>query len=370
MKQKNLSKMSNEIQTKRVAIIAVLWKSRKYLPTWFESLAKLDYPRDAIELLLVDNGSSDGTKEYVEEMVKNPLHGMPKINYMRQEVNLGFTGGNNIGYDYARAEAFDYVYLLNYDTRVDPGFIREAVKAGESSDKIGSVQSLLMLYPEKELINSSGNMIHYLGFGFCGDGRVPRAERDFIGLPEIAYPSGAGVLIKTNVLEETDLFDDTLFAYHEDLDLGWKIRLAGYKNVLAPKSIVYHEYEFSRSIKKYYWMERNRYIVFFSNYKFLTQLVFLPPLIVMELGQLIFSIKSGWWKEKLKGILWLKAPWHLPYLIKKHLKASRIRKVKDKEILKTYTGKISYQEIDNWALKIANPIFNFYFKIIRAIIFW
>lgn len=362
--------MSNEIQTKRVAIIAVLWKSRKYLPTWFESLAKIDYPRDKVELLLIDNASVDGTKEYVEKMIKDPIPGMLKISYMRQEINSGFAGGNNIGYDYARAEGFDYVYLLNYDTRVDPGFLREAVAAGESGEKIGSVQSLLMLYPEKELINSSGNMIHYLGFGFCGDGRVPKAERNFIGLPEIAYPSGAGVLIKTKVLEQTGLFDEVLFAYHEDLDLGWNIRLAGYQNVLAPKSIVYHEYEFGRSIKKYYWMERNRYIVFFSNYKFLTQLVFLPPLIAMELGQLIFSIKSGWWIEKLKAIAWVKAPWHLPYLIRKHIKAAKIRRVKDKEILKLYVGEISYQEIDNWALKVANPIFNLYFAIIRAIIFW
>lgn len=368
--RRNQKKMSNNTPKKKVAIIAVLWKSRQFLPTWFESLAKIDYPRESVDLILIDNFSSDGTQEYVENVLKNPLPGMPRIKYMRQEENLGFAGGNNVGFEYAKANGYDYFYLLNYDTRVDPGFIREAIEAAESDEKIGSVQSLLLLHPEKHLINSSGNMIHYLGFGFCGDGRVPRAERNFSGLPEIAYPSGAGVLLKTEVIEKTGLFDEVLFAYHEDLDLGWNIRLAGYKNVLAPKSIVYHEYEFSRSISKYYWMERNRFIVFFANYKFLTQLLFLPPFIIMELGQIIFSTKSGWWKEKFRAVMWMKAPWHWGYLFKKHFRVSRIRKVKDREILRLYVGKISYQEINNWALRIVNPVFNVYFKIVRSIIFW
>lgn len=360
----------SEENLKKVAIITVLWKSRQYLPTWFETLAKMDYPRDRVDLILIDNLSSDGTQEYVEKIIEDPLPGMPNIKYMRQEENLGFAGGNNVAFEYARANGYDYVYLLNYDTRLDPNFLKEAVLAGESSDKIGSVQSLLMLYPDTDLINSSGNMIHYLGFGFCGDGWVARREKDFIGFPKCASPSGAGVLLKVGAVEKTGLFDETLFAYHEDLDLGWRIRLAGYANVLAPDSVVYHEYEFSRSIKKYYWMERNRHIVYFSNYKFLTQLVFLPAFLVMEAGQIIFSIKSGWWREKMRALGWLAAPWHWPYLIKKHFQAQNLRTVLDKEILKLHTGRISYQPIDNWALKLVNPFFNLYFVIIRALIWW
>jgi len=369
-KQKNQRIMNNNNAQKKVAIIAVLWKSRQFLPTWFESLAKIDYPQELVDLILIDNLSSDGTKEYVENMLDDPLPGLPNIKYMRQEENLGFAGGNNLGFEYAQSSDYDYIYLLNYDTRVEPGFIREAVEAGESDEKIGSVQSLLLLHPEKHLINSSGNMIHFLCFGFCGDGRVPRTERNFVGFPEIAYPSGAGVLLKTKIIEKTGLFDEILFAYHEDLDLGWNIRLTGYKNVLAPKSVVYHEYEFSRSIKKYYWMERNRYIVFFANYKILTQLFLMPPFIAMELGQILFSTRTGWWKEKFRATMWMKAPWHWGYLFKKHFRAQKLRKVKDREILRLHVGKISYQEIDNWALKIVNPIFNLYFKIVRAIIFW
>jgi len=360
----------NNQNQKRVAVIVVLWKSRRFLDTWFEAMAKIDYPRQDIEIVMYDNASSDGSQEYVEEMMASPLPGMPKIHYIRGEENIGFAGGNNRAFEYALGKGFDYVYLLNYDTRPDPGFIKEAVEAGESNEKIGAVQSMLLLWPEKDLINSSGNMIHYLGFGFCGNARVPFKEEGYIGYPEIASPSGAGVLIKSSVLREVGFFDEKLFAYHEDLDLGWNIWLAGYANVLAPKSIIYHEYEFSRSIKKYYWMERNRYIVYFANYKLLTQLLFLPACLIMELGQFVFSIKSGWWKEKLKVYAWIFAPWNWPYMISKHLGVMKIRKVKDRDIIKYFVGSIRYQEIDNWALRLANPFFNLYFLIIRAIIFW
>jgi len=360
---------SSEI-TKRVAIITVLWKSRQFLEAWFATLAKIDYPRERVDLILVDNMSSDGTKEYVEAMLANPLPGLPNIKYMRQEKNLGFAGGNNLGFEYAITQGYDYVYLLNYDTRLDPGFLREVVAAAESDEQIGSAQSLLLFYPETELINSSGNMIHYLGFGFCGGSRVPVGQVNFSGYPEIAYPSGAGALIKTAVLRKVGFFDEKLFAYHEDLDLGWNIMLAGYKNVLAPKSIVYHEYEFSRSIKKYYWMERNRFILFFSNYKIMTQLLISPAIKAMELGQFIYSIKSGWWLEKIKVYAWIIAPWHWPYIFKKHMRVRRLRRVKDREILEHFTGRIEYQEIDNWALRLVNPVFDLYFRVIKAIMFW
>ncbi|MDD4994874.1 MAG: glycosyltransferase family 2 protein [Patescibacteria group bacterium] len=367
----------NNQDVKRVAIIAVLWKARRFLDAWIESLALLDYPREAVELVIVDNASTDGSRERILEIMQSPPQGLPKIHFMPMNTNLGFAGGNNRAIEYAMAlptgrqvQGFDYVYLINYDTRVEPDFLRHAVDAAESNQKIGSVQSLLALWPERGLINSSGNMIHYLGFGFCGGSRAARSERDFIGLPEIAYGSGAGVLYKIGALRDAGLFDEKLFAYHEDLDLGWRLRLGGFVNVLAPRSVVYHEYEFSRSISKYYWMERNRFILYFCDYKFLTQLVFLPAFLAMELGQFIFSIKSGWWREKLKAYLWMIAPWHWPYLFVKHARIARARSIGDKEVLRHFTGKIEYQEINNWALKIANPLFNLYFLIARLIIFW
>ncbi|MBU0648847.1 glycosyltransferase family 2 protein, partial [Patescibacteria group bacterium] len=213
---------NNNSLSKRVAVIVVLWKSRRFLDAWFDTMSRLDYPRELVEIVFVDNASADGSREYVDEMMLNPLPGLPKMHYMPQSLNLGYAGGNNAGIKYAVAEGFDYVYLINYDIRVEPDFLAEAVMAAESSEKIGSVQSLLRLWPEKDLINSSGNMVHFLGFGFCGDGRVPISQKHFIGLPEIAYPSGAGVLFKASILREVGLFDEKFFAYHEDLDLGWR----------------------------------------------------------------------------------------------------------------------------------------------------
>ena len=84
--------------------------------------------------------------------------------------------------------------------------------------------------------------------------------------------------------------------YHEDLDLGWRMKLLGYNNIVAKTSVVYHSYEFSRSIKKYYYMERNRFIVMFQNYKLGTILLILPVLVIMEMGLLLFSLSNGFFK--------------------------------------------------------------------------
>ena len=98
-------------------------------------------------------------------------------------------------------------------------------------------------------------------------------------------------------------FNEDLFIYHEDLDLGWRLWLQAFRCLLAPQSVVYHKYDFSRSISKYYYMERNRYIVSLQNYKVATLIILLPAWLAMELGLLAFSLFSGFWKDKLKTLV-------------------------------------------------------------------
>jgi GT2 family glycosyltransferase len=346
----------------KVAIIILNYNGKQYLPDCLCSATKLDYPQDDYKIFFDDNASTDDSVEYVK-------NNFPQVQVNVNQENTGFAQGNNIAMERALNKGFDYIFLLNQDTIVEPDFLTKIVKLAESDDNIGSVQPKIMLYPDKDQVNSMGNAIHYLGFGFSSGG-----YQEFKGdlkPKEVTYASGAAVLYKAAVLEKVGLFDPEFFMYHEDLDLGWRIRMAGYKNMLVPDAVIYHKFEFSKSVKKYYYMERNRFITILENYKWLTILLITPACLAMELGLFLFAIKSGFAKEKLRVYAyflklssWLK--------IFKHRKdKNKIRKVKDKDIVKFFTGKIEFQEIDNFILKkIANPIFNLYWRIIRILIIW
>src|SRR3989344_5635815 len=243
----------------RVAIIIVCYNGREYLPDCLTSLQAVDYPKERYSIIVVDNASSDHSVEYLREHWTNvAVTVLPK--------NTGFAGANNIGLRQAMEQGYDYAFLLNQDTVVTPGFLREAVAVAEADLTIGAVQSKLLRFGTNE-INSWGNVIHFLGFGYAGGNREPDQP---ISVQEIAYPSGAAVLLRCSALKTVGILDDAFFMYHEDLDLGWRLWLAGYRCLLAPASVVYHKYEFSRSMQKYFWMERNRYLVILTHYRLAT----------------------------------------------------------------------------------------------------
>jgi GT2 family glycosyltransferase len=353
----------------KVAVIIINWNGMKYLPELFESLAKVNYPKESWQIFLVDNASSDKSVEWVREnypytfIIQNPL-------------NYGFAKGNNIGMQVALEQGYDYVYLLNQDTIVEPNFISEAVLVGESDKSIGAIQSFIHLWPEKHLLNSSGNRLHFLGFSYCGNYRKNAKEiydelseggyKNFVLIPTA---SGAGVMFRSSVLKEVGLFDEDLYLYHEDVDLSLRIRLAGYRIVCALKSVIYHKYEFSRSIQKYYWMERNRLIVWFKNLSYPTLVLLLPALIFSELGLFIISFWNGWWREKLRVYSYFRYKNNWLNIFKKHSQVQALRRVSDREIINFFTNKIEFQEVMSWfTKKIANPLCRVYFRIVILLI--
>ena len=345
----------------RVLIIIITYNAAGYLSDCLLSIAHARYPREFFKILVVDNGSTDGSIEFI----RNNLSG---IDVIINESNLGFAGGNNVGMRYAIEHDFEYVYLLNQDTVVDPGFINEAVTVAQADVRIGAVQSKVLLYDKPELIKSRGNMIHYLGFAFAGGYLEPDRPLEVL---EIAYASGAACLLRVSALKDVGLFHEDFFMYHEDTDLGWRLWLAGWRVVLAPKSVVYHKYEFSKSIKKYYFMERNRVLVILQNYKFATLLLIAPALVVINCAMLINSFISGWWKEELSvyGYFSNLSVWKKIIATRRSVQATRKRK--DREVIAHFTGRIEFQDVDSSLLRyFINPIFNAYWQLIKRIIWW
>ncbi len=199
-----------------------------------------------------------------------------------------YTAANNAGFQQAILDGFDYFVVANMDVRFHKDFLSELLNAVDSDNSIGIVQSKILLYPKNNeewthpRINSTGNIINYLGFGYTKE--YNSLDREMDGLPEIMYASGCAFIIKKELLKIIGGYNEEYYMYHDDMEISWKVALAGYKIVLAPKSIVYHKYEFDRSIQMVYYMERNRYLTILIYYKLPTLILLLPALLIMDIG--------------------------------------------------------------------------------------
>jgi len=344
---------------KRVALAIVTYNSAAKLPDCLASLVAQDYPKELVDLIIVDNNSNDGSREIVRRAEIS-------VRLIENSENAGFAKANNQAYEAAKELGDDYLVLLNDDTVADKDWLKNIVALAETDQKIAAVQAKLLLWPEKELINSYGNAVTFLGFAYCNGYRQPDRTGEAF---EVPYPSGAAVAIRMSALEKIGLFDRNLFMYHEDVDLGWRLRLLGYKVMLEPKAVVYHKYSFAKASYKYYYMERNRFYVERKNFKLPTLLVFFPACIVMELGIMFFAAKNGWLKEKLRGYAWFFR--NLRLILSERGKIQKLRQVSDREILRLFTGSIRFQDIDNPVLaRLVNPAMEAYFWLAKKIIFW
>jgi hypothetical protein len=354
----------------RIAVVTVIYRCAKFMPGFLRSLVEVDYPRDRFELHLVDNGPGDGTLAAARLEIERLGTRLPPVVIHEPGSNLGFAVGNNLALRAAIERGVDYCYLLNPDATFEPGALKQTIRVAEQTAGLGSVQSLLVLGDRPDVVNTSGNHIHFLGFGYVGGYQtlrkdVPPETRD------IAFSSGACVLVPTSVLKEVGLFDETLWLYHEDLDLGWRIRLAGYRNVIAPASVCRHYYEFSRSLSKWYWMERNRWIVVLKNYRLATILLLLPAMLLADLGLLLMSAKAGWLGAKARSLVWFLRPSAWSYLLRSHREVAKLRRVPDSELLRHFTAVIDFPDFRNPIVtKVVEPVWSAMLAVVRWVVRW
>lgn len=346
----------------KIGIVLVNYKdyAERFLAPCLDSIRLLN-PIVKADVFIVDNASTTESAVYLRQQA-------PEARLILNKNNDGFAKGNNDAMREMLAEGYDYILLLNMDASLEPEALRELLRVAEANPLAGAVQARLMLDPDRELVNSLGNVTHFLGFGYCRAYREKYKDKGEEASP-IAYPSGACVLLRASALKKVGLFDEEFWMYSEDQDLGWRLWLAGRQCLLAPRAVAYHHYEFSRSISKYYWLERNRLIVAWKNYSLLSLILFFPPLLFMQLGMLFFAWRSGWLNEQRKVWVYFFNPKHWPYLLKARRQAQSLRQVPDYKILAMFSGSIWYQEIGSPILKyVVNPVLSVYFFLARRLI--
>lgn len=250
----------------RVSIIVVNWNGRRHLPECLDSLAAQTF-RD-FEVVMVDNGSNDGSVSFVEEHY-------PWVKLVALTENTGFATGNNRGLEQARGA---YLVTLNNDTRVAPDWLEILVGVADAHPQAGMVGCRICSFSDPDRIDS-------LGMGICLDGMSRGRYRNrrwselrLTQVEKILFPSACAALYRREMVDETGFFDDEFFAYAEDSDLGLRGRLAGWEALLATGAVVYHKYSQtsgSFSPFKVHLVERNHYWVAVKNFS-AGQLLALP----------------------------------------------------------------------------------------------
>lgn len=349
---------------KRVAIIIspnfgdYAWK---YLGKCIESVREQDY-KGEMGVFITDNQTSPESFEFLSKTA-------PEAELILNKTNDGFAKGVNDSIRQALSGGFDYIAVISIHSVLHKSYISELVSKIESEEKVGVVQALILM-SDKKTINSLGDATHFLGFGYC----IGYKENiDKVNVYDgkykyMHYPSGASMFFKREVLQDIGLLDEEYWMYNEDQELGWRLWLAGYKCLLAPKALMYSEYKFKRSIKKFYWMDRNRILAILQCYHPLTLFLIFPAFLIMEVGLILFSLKSGWFKEKLKVWKYFISLKTWVYIVRARKRNQSIRKVNESDILELISGRIWYQEVDDWKLRFINPIFNAYWTIVKKII--
>ena len=180
------------------------------------------------ETLVIDNASSDESVAYIRE-------NFPNVNVMVMEKNLGFSGGVNVGIQSAKTP---YVLLLNNDTEVDTHFVEEMVHAIEESPNIFSVSSKMIQFYDREKLDDAGDLYGILGWGFQRGIDAPATS--YTKKEEIFSACAGAAIYRKDVFEKIGYFDELHFAYLEDIDVGYRGKIAGYKNMYCPTAIVYH----------------------------------------------------------------------------------------------------------------------------------
>jgi GT2 family glycosyltransferase len=265
----------------------------------------------------------------------------------------------------------DYIIICNMDTVFDKDWLKELVISADNNKEAGIIQSKILLYDKegkgRNRINTLGNNLHFLGFGLVShygedDENIKEYNENF------TYASGCSFLIKKEVFEEVGGYNEQFYMYHDDVELSLKARLLGYDIILAPKSLVYHKYEFSRSIRMLYYMERNRLMTLFLFYNFKTLLLISPALILIELGLLMYSLFNSWLSVKIKVYKYFFSFKNIATIRRERKKIRTSMKISDKELFNRLSAKLEFGVKPSLALKLLNPFIVCYYKLLKRLV--
>lgn len=249
--------MDKQLAVERPALSIIIphLNGKHHLDDCLGSLRRQTYTD--FEIILVDNGSTDGSQGYIREH-------FPEVTLLELNKNMGFTGACNAGYD---ASAGDLVVLLNNDTEVNPRWLEALIDAFERVPDAGGVASKMLLFDQRDVLHTAGD--YYTVDGLPGNRGVWQKDTGQYDNETYVFSAcGGAAAYRRQLLEEIGFLDDDFFFSCEDMDLAWRINLAGHKVLYAPDAIVYHKLKASAGLgaASSYYDGRNFLYIIWKNY--------------------------------------------------------------------------------------------------------
>jgi GT2 family glycosyltransferase len=297
-----------------ISIIVVNWNGKPLLSDCLVSLLRQTH--SACELIFVDNGSTDGSADWVRET-------FPQINVVQCSSNQGFTGGNLAGIEGARGQ---FIALLNNDTRADERCLKNLLQPMLCDSQVGICAAKLLL-DGKELLNSAGIGLTTAGVGFD---RGYGEDSSLYKVSEQVFGAcAAGALYRRSMLEEIGFLDNDFFLYGEDVDLSFRAQIAGWKCMYVPTAIVYHKLNTTArklSDIHVYYHTRNLEFVWLKNMPTMLMVRYLHHKIFQEIGAFCYlCLRHGKWKSFFRAKK--DALKMLPRMIRRRRDIQRLRRV-------------------------------------------
>ena len=277
----------------RVTTIVVNWNGRAYLEKCLASLSAQQYQPH--EIVMVDNGSIDGSIDFVE------AH-FPEVRLIRQSHNIGFAAANNLA---MRESSGAYVAVLNNDAYAAPDWLSRMVDVAESDPRIGMIACKLLFANPANVINSAGLVMDWAGFTWDWRGGELDDPTE-TQIEECFGASGAAALYRRAMLDDIGLYDEDFFAYAEDADLNWRAQKAGWRCVYVPTARVYHVASATSgegSRFKTYLLGRNKIWLLAKNLPAGRYLLYVPLMIGYDL------LADGWGLLKRRDVGAIEGRW-------------------------------------------------------------
>lgn len=219
--------------SKQLAIVLINWNSFDLTKDTLESLQQTTFTN--YDCIVVDNGSVDGSGNALK-------HQFPNIILIESQTNRGFTGGNNIGMDYALQNGYEYIMMLNNDVFVESNFLEPLIAKLDQDPLVGAVQPLIYFHHDRNLVWNAGSTYNpFLGICSTPDYNKKDPSNLFSHkTKQIDWITGCAFMIRAAVLQQVGLLKEAFFIYYEDVDLSFRIKAAGYQLDYVPSSVIYH----------------------------------------------------------------------------------------------------------------------------------
>jgi GT2 family glycosyltransferase len=275
-----------------VAVIILNWNGRTLLAECLPPLLAQTFTD--FEVILVDNGSTDGSAAWVQ------TH-FPCVRIIRNPTNLGFAPANNQA---IRATQAEFIALLNNDTRAAPEWLQTLVQVMCADPQIGMVASKILLADNPDTVDSAGIAIDRAGIAWGLGGGEPDRPVEPAPVVEVFGASGGAAFYRRAMLDEIGLLDEDFFAYLEDVDLAWRAQWAGWRCVYAPAAVVLHHHSATSARipeLKSRLLGRNKIWLLAKNYPFPHLLLYFPVILLFELMSIGYAWRQGRLRSALAG---------------------------------------------------------------------